>query len=193
MRNRMTGESHIQYRVGVADDSDGVAALHADSWRHHYRGAYSNAYLDGDIISERQDVWASRMAEQGEDRGAIVALENGVIVGFVYTVLDADDRWGALIDNLHVRITLKRRGIGSTLLRAAGEFVAGHRPSTGMYLWVLEQNQPAQRFYAASGGEVVERALVTPPGGDPARLSGEPWKLRYAWSDSAVLSLRTQT
>jgi ribosomal protein S18 acetylase RimI-like enzyme len=181
----MTVEQHLVYRVGVAGDADDVAALHAESWRRHYRGAYSDAFLDGDILAERREVWAARMAEPREDHCTIVATEDGILVGFVHTVLDADATWGALIDNLHVAVALARRGIGSTLLRAAGALVAERRPSTGMYLWVLEQNAPAQGFYAAMGGVAVERALVTPPGGDPSRLSGQPWKLRYAWSDPA--------
>ena len=31
-------------------DIEAIAALHTDSWRRHYRGAYSDAFLDGDII-----------------------------------------------------------------------------------------------------------------------------------------------
>jgi ribosomal protein S18 acetylase RimI-like enzyme len=187
----MTGESHIVYRVGVAGDSGGVAALHAESWRRHYRGAYSDAYLDGDIIADRQAVWVGRMSQQHEDRCTIVAVEDDVLVGFVHAVLDADPTWGALIDNLHVVVDLKRRGIGSTLLRSAGVLVAERRPSAGMYLWVLEQNVPAQRFYTARGGVRVERAFVTPPGGDPSRLCGQPSKLRYAWSDPTSLVFKS--
>jgi ribosomal protein S18 acetylase RimI-like enzyme len=178
----------VNDRVGSAGDSDNVAALHAESWRLHYRDAYSDAYLDGDIITERREVWARRMAQPREDQCTIVAETDGVLVGFIHTVLDGDPIWGALIDNLHVTVRCKRRGVGSTLLRAAGGLIAEQRPLAGMYLWVLEQNESAQRFYTAKGGGCVERALVTPPGGDPARLNGHPWKLRFSWSDPASLS-----
>jgi hypothetical protein len=33
----------------------------------------------------------------------------------------------------------------------------------------------------------VERAMTTPPGGVASRLIGSPAKLRYVWSDPAVL------
>ena len=36
-------------------------------------------------------------------------------------------------------------------------------------------------FYAAQGGICVERNDVPPPGGDPARVTGKPRGLRYAW------------
>jgi hypothetical protein len=57
----------------------------------------------------------------------------------------------------------------------------------GLYLWVLEQNVDAQAFYEACGARRVERALASPPGGVASRLNGTPAKLRYAWSDPAVL------
>src|SRR4051812_46014791 len=33
----------IEYRRAKLDDVDGIAALHADSWRRNYRGAYSDS------------------------------------------------------------------------------------------------------------------------------------------------------
>jgi GNAT superfamily N-acetyltransferase len=164
-----------------------VALLHAESWRRHYRGAYSDVYLDGDIVADRLEVWVGRMAQPRVDQCTIVAETDEQLVGFVHTVLDADPLWGALIDNLHVTAGLKRTGIGSALLQEAALLVGERRPSVGMFLWVLEQNVDAQRFYAARGGECVGRDLVAPPGGDPTRLVGHPTKLRYAWSEAAPI------
>jgi GNAT superfamily N-acetyltransferase len=183
----MTETSDVLYRVGAAADSTAVALLHAESWRRHYRGAYSDVYLNDDIVADRLEVWADRMAQPRGDRCTIVAETDGQLVGFVHTVLDADPLWGALIDNLHVTAALKRNGIGSALLQEAARFVAGRGPSVGMFLWVLEQNVDAQWFYAARGGACVGRDLVAPPGGDPARLAGHPTKLRYAWSAAAPI------
>jgi hypothetical protein len=57
----------------------------------------------------------------------------------------------------------------------------------GVYLWVLEQNVGAQAFYQTMGGACVERALAPAPGGDLARLNGNPCRLRYVWPDPNVL------
>jgi GNAT superfamily N-acetyltransferase len=176
----MTDTSHVLYRFGAAADSAAVAVLHAESWRRHYRGAYSDVYLDGDVVADRVEVWVNRMAQARGDRCTIVAETDGQLVGFVHAVLDADPLWGALIGNLHVTARLKRNGIGSALLQKAARIVAERRPSAGMFLWVVGQNADAQRFYAARGGECVGRDLVAPPGGDPTRLVGHPTKLRYA-------------
>lgn len=51
----------VQYLDASDRDADSFAALHADSWRRHYRGAYFDSYLDGDIVTNRQEVWRSRL------------------------------------------------------------------------------------------------------------------------------------
>lgn len=105
-------------------------------------------------------------------------------MGLAHTVLGEDPVWGAFLDNLHVAYGLKRQGIGARLLALTGQEVP---PSSGLYLWVLEQNSAARAFYAARGGSCVESAEVEPPGGDPARLNGKPIGLRYAWRDPSTL------
>jgi hypothetical protein len=37
-----------------SNDSEAIAALHTDSWRRHYRGAYSDAFLDGEVVAEHR-------------------------------------------------------------------------------------------------------------------------------------------
>jgi ribosomal protein S18 acetylase RimI-like enzyme len=163
-----------------------VAALHADSWRRHYRGAYSDAFLDGDVLDDRRAEWGRRL-RQPDDRTRTLLLEDGdgQLIGFAHVVFDADPTWGALLDNLHVRSARKRQGLGSGLLSATARIVVER--GTGLHLWVLEQNVAAQSFYEAHGARRVERALTSPPGGVASRLQGSPAKLRYAWSDPAVL------
>ena len=94
------------------------------------------------------------------------------------------ERWGALLDNLHVVYGEKRRGVGSQLLALTAQAVLDR--GTGLYLWVLEQNADARAFYEARGGRCVERLVVSPPGGMTGRLNGSPVGLRYAWADPAV-------
>ena len=172
-----------------------MAALHADSWRRHYRGAFSDEFLDGDLQTERVAVWTERLRGfdgDGPDAAGpdgtshtVVAEDGGELVGFVHTVFEADPLWGALIDNLHVAYAEKRRGIGSRLLTVTAQ--PALERGTGLYLWVLEQNSDARAFYEARGGKCVERALVPPPGGIAGRLNGAPLGLRYVWPDPAVL------
>lgn len=173
-------------RTAGPGDAEAVARLHADSWRRHYRGAYSDAYLDGDVVTDRLTVWSQRLAAPVGTRTLLV--EDGAdLLGFVHVVLDNDAKWGSLVDNLHVTAARQRTGLGRELLtRAAGQ-VVDRAQSPALYLWVLEQNAPAQAFYAAMGAAHVETLLVGAPAGDPTRLNGTPAKFRMSWPDAAAL------
>lgn len=177
----------LQFGRATAHDAEPIAALHADSWRRHYRGAYSDSFLDGDVLADRRAVWTQRLQHANADSCTLVAKDGARLVGFAHTIFDADPAWGALLDNLHVAHTHMRRGIGRGLLALTAEALRDQRPGAPLHLWVLEQNARAQAFYRDRGGLCVERAHIAPPGGDPARINGSPVKLRFAWTDPARL------
>jgi ribosomal protein S18 acetylase RimI-like enzyme len=174
----------MQYRNATAQDTSAIAALHADSWRQNYRGAFSDAFLDGEVLADRMAVWTERLSTPGPLERTMVADDDGAVVGFAHAVFDDHPTWGALLDNLHVARSSKRGGVGSHLMGRTAGAVIERRPKTGLYLWVLEQNKTAQGFYEALGGTCVERGFGAPPGG------GSPARLRYAWSDPSVLLVR---
>lgn len=176
----------LTFRAAGPDDAEAIALLHADSWRRHYRGAYSDLYLDGDVVADRKAVWTSRLAAPVP--GATILAEDGsALAGFVHVVFDEDEKWGSLVDNLHVVADRHRTGIGRELMRRAGAAVVKQATSRAVYLWVQEQNVRAQAFYGALGGAQVEKTAIDPPGGRPEWLNGTPYKLRIAWSDAAAL------
>jgi GNAT superfamily N-acetyltransferase len=177
-----------RFRTARPEDAPAVAGLHADSWQRHYRGAYSDTFLDEEAPTHLTRMWTERLATPTKT-STIVAEHEGDLVGLAHTFLDKDPRWGALVDNLHVRHTLKRQGIGTRLLALTAEAVLQWSSLSGLYLWVLEQNSAAQAFYAARGGQCVERDDVPAPGGDPARLNGKPACFRFAWRDLSSLFL----
>jgi ribosomal protein S18 acetylase RimI-like enzyme len=178
----------LRFRAADPGDAGAVARLHADSWRRHYRGAYADAFLDGDVVANRSQVWSARLAAAGAACATVVAEEGSRLVGFVHVVLDDDPHWGSLVDNLHVAHDRQRTGIGAALLARAGEAVAGRATMMPVYLWVLEQNTSAQRFYRSLGGSYAGREAVSPPGGVPAWLDGSPAKFRFTWPDAGSLT-----
>ena len=174
------------FRPAQADHAADIAALHADSWRRYYRGAYKDSFLDGDVVSDRRKVWSSRLSDPSNS-ATILAEDEGRLVGFVHVVFDEDLEWGSLVDNLHVVHDRRRTGIGAQLLGCSARVVAGRATDDAMHLWVLEQNVAAQHFYRACGATCVATAPVPPPGGDPARLNGTPNGLRMAWPSAERL------
>jgi GNAT superfamily N-acetyltransferase len=179
-----------QLRVAGPDDAEKVALLHADSWRRHYRSAYADSYLDGDILTDRLSVWSSRLATPA-DSMTVLAEDRTGLVGFVHVVFDEDARWGSLIDNLHITHDRQRTGVGSVLLARAADAVAEQATGKSIYLWVLQQNTAAQQFYRAMGGTCIEKTLISPPGGVPSRLNGSPHMLRFIWPDASLLACTT--
>ena len=183
----MPDPSGLRFRAAGPGDVPAVAGLHADSWQRHYRGAFSDAFLDHDVAAYLLPLWTGRLASPDPRERTILAELDGAIVGLAHTFLDEDPAWGAFLDNLHVVHDLKRRGIGTRLLALAAQAVLDCSPFSGLYLWVLEQNSDARAFYTARGAVCVERLQVPPPGGDPARLNGKPITLAYAWHDPSQL------
>jgi ribosomal protein S18 acetylase RimI-like enzyme len=172
---------HWDLRLARPADDGAIAALHADSWRRHYRAAYSDAFLDGDVLADRLKVWTERLGRADAGSWTVLAEAADGVIGFAHVIFDDDATWGSLLDNIHVAHAHQRRGVGSELLVRAARVVSDRPNSAGFYLWVLEQNAGAQAFYSAYGARRVERAQVDPPGGVPGRLNESPYKLRYAW------------
>jgi ribosomal protein S18 acetylase RimI-like enzyme len=176
------GVSKVTLRHANDGDLEAIAALHADSWRRHYRGAYTDAFLDEDVFADRLAVWTKRRQTlQDEDRCTIVVERDGVLVGFAHTILREHPDWGALLDNLHVRFDEKRGGIGTRLLSDSARVVMERTPGSGLYLGVLEINTPAQDFYESRGGQCVHRGVTDTPEGGSAE---DRW---YFWPDPSVL------
>ena len=188
----MSREGSYSIRLARAADALHVAKLHADSWRRHYRGAYSNRYLDGDLESDRLAVWIERMNRDRGEHFTLLAEHQGRPVGFVHVLFDADPTWGALVDNLHVTHFVQRNGIGTLLLDRAARILIDRRPGSGLWLWVLQQNEAAQAFYVSRGGALRDRALASPPAGDPRNLNGAPVKIRVVWPEPVSLLLAEQ-
>ena len=50
--------SGVKIRGATLPDAEQIAALHADSWRRNYRGAYPDTFLDGEVFEDRRDAWS---------------------------------------------------------------------------------------------------------------------------------------
>jgi hypothetical protein len=189
----MPAAAELKFRPARPADAQAIAALHTDSWQRHYRGAYSDAFLDHEAPGFLADLWTGRLAEPDPRDRTILAELDGAVAGLAHTILDRSQTWGALLDNLHVAYGLKRQRIGTRLLAVTAQTVLRERPSSGLYLWVLEQNAGARAFYAALDGVSVEHVAAGAPGGDTGWLSGQPMCFRIAWADPARLLSRTRT
>jgi len=74
----------IEYRTAQSSDADAIARLHAQSWRQTYRGSFSDAFLDGDLVGERTRVWRGRLDRPADNQLVRVAFDDASnLVGFL--------------------------------------------------------------------------------------------------------------
>lgn len=172
----------MKFREANRSDADHIALLHAKSWRQTYRGMMPDAFLDGDVISNRLRAWHDRLAQDRADQFVCLAEDGPDLVGFICAFGNEDSTWGSCIDNLHVAQERKRMGAGTALMKEAASWLQAHYPQSGVYLWVMEANAPARRFYerlGASNAGTVDKL-------DPA--GGSAPSCRYVWPDPAKLA-----
>lgn len=170
-------------RDATNQDAPGIAALHASSWRNAYRGALSEAYLAGDIEGDRMAVWRKRLDHPSGNQRVAVAEDDGALVGFACWYLNDDTHWGSMLDNIHVCKEHQGQGAGRLLMRAVAQSCVETASSFGFYLWVIQSNDRALRFYHALGGKTVGEDVWAPPGG------GNVPRFRIAWSREQTSAL----
>lgn len=167
----------IEYTTGGSEDANSIAALHAQSWSLHYRGEFTDHYLDHEVQEERRAEWQKRMTEAVPTQHVVLAKEDNQLCGFSCVYLARHEQWGALLDNLHVQQSTMGKGVGRRLMQEAAKWVQTQDSDSSMYLWVLASNESASKFYERIGGEKVEETMMDNPGGGASKV----W--RYVWRD----------
>jgi GNAT superfamily N-acetyltransferase len=145
----------IRVREAATDDALAIAEINVRGWRTAYRGVVSDATLDAMSVEDLQARFTGFMADPGRAATALVALgDDGRVTGYtsfgtpreapsglqeageVYAIYVEPGAWGS--------------GAGRALLAAAQDGLrdAGFQSA---FLWVLEENPRARRFYEAAG------------------------------------------
>ncbi len=148
----MTGG--ITVRDAELGDAARIAAIHVASWRATYRGAMPDTYLDSLSTEQRLQAWRRILGSAIATVKVWVAEIEHEIVGFCSvgpgesSVDDATDP--LVLHTIYLQPGHERRGIGGALIRHAEDGMR-QMGARSAILWVLEENQPARRFYEASG------------------------------------------
>ncbi len=158
----------IRYRVASSKDYKAIAQLHAQSWQDNYQSNFEAEYLAGPVFDDRLEVWEKRFEKPNPDQHVILAWSDQELCGFVCIYLNNDEKYGALIDNLHVGRGLQGHGIGKVLMEKARDLILKKEVTQKYFLYVLTDNDAAISFYKKVGGLLDGRELFKNPGGGGA-------------------------
>ena len=140
------------------DDATGVAAIGKTAIPATFRGIVDRRVLRN-IVQQSYSVEALRACIThclaARDAHFIVAEMEGRVVGFLHYDCDGPD---PELHRIYIEPALKRKGIGSALLRALHERLA---IGTSYILMVIAANVPAVTFYERHG--FMEWAKVDGP------------------------------
>lgn len=161
----------IRY-MSSTDDKLSISKIYAESWKYAYRGMIPQDYLDS--ISEGQ--WVSYLSNP--DRKTLLCLENDIMIGtssFSNSRSEQFEGWGEIIS-----IYLLPEYIGKGYGRQLIEFAVLELKKLGydnIFLWVLEENSKARRFYEKAGFISTDDYIN-------ARIGGKEVKeIRYIYND----------
>lgn len=129
-----------------ADDMLAVSSIYEQSWRYAYRGIIPDEYLDS-IPSGR---WADGLQVPG--RNSLLLFDDDKLLGTAsYGEARMDDMKGyGEIVSIYLLPEAIHKGYGKKLMQSV---IAELKKSgfSKIYLWVLEDNSRARRFYERFG------------------------------------------
>jgi ribosomal protein S18 acetylase RimI-like enzyme len=125
-------------RAGTSADADAVARVHVRTWQEAYAHVFPPQQLSKLSVERRAAQW--------REWPPLVAEVGGAVVGFVSVGASRDNEAGGELFDIYVDPDHWGNGIGRELM-AAGEDRLRALGQTDVFLWVLEDNPRARRFY----------------------------------------------
>lgn len=158
----MAYDAAVLIRPTTVEDAEALTDLHLDAWEEAYTGL-----IPADVLAARRadrDVRVERWREivaGGENLQRVAVDERGRLLGFATVGAGRDEPEPGLPQRelmaLYVRAEVYGAGVGHALLAAA----LGPDPA---YLWVLDGNDRAIRFYQRQGFAFDGRTKTEPVG-----------------------------
>lgn len=132
--------------VCTDDDRSALSRIYEESWKSAYRGIIPQSYLD----SIAPGLWIPNFDRVG--LYSLVLIENGSFIGSASYCPSRFDKYKGFgeIVSIYLLPEYMGRGFGKPLLDAAMAALAG-MGFQDLFLWVLEENFRARRFYEKAG------------------------------------------
>ena len=151
-------------RLMATDSREEISNIYEQSWKYAYKDIIPQSFLDTIPTGK----WASNLDKKG--RKTLIMLENDEIIGtssFCESRFPDFQRMGEII-SIYLLPQYIGKGYGTQLLHAAIEELkkSGYNE---IFLWVLEENYPAIKFYEKNGFIKTDKFIDDNIGGKPLR------------------------
>jgi ribosomal protein S18 acetylase RimI-like enzyme len=160
------------------EDAEAIGRVLVKSWRTTYRGIVPDDYLDRMTYAVHASRWYGRLSDPQNTLTTYLAEDSqGKVFGFA---AGGAERTGELdyegeLYAIYLLQSYQRRGAGRLLVQAVAKELleCGFQ---SMLVWVLEENEPARRFYERLGGVYAGTQPITIG-------SAELTEVAYGWKD----------
>lgn len=170
-------DDNLEIRYMEKSDSRlAISKVYEESWKYAYKGIVPQIYLE----SIPEGKWASNI-EQDNRKNLIVVKDKTIIgtAGFGKSRMDEMKGFGEII-SIYLLPEYMGKGYGRLLLQTVlGELKKMDFDS--VFLWVLEENKHARKFYEKCGFVQSERYLINNIGGKDLK------EVQYVYHDSNIL------
>ncbi len=150
----------MDIRLMIESDDEEVSELYVKSWKAAFDGMLPPDFL-ANLSPERWRGMFSGMA------GSFVLTEGGVIVGHSCARVSADEKkrgWGE-VHTLYVLPEYWGKGYGGALFEHSVDWLL-RQGYEDIFLWVLNTNMRARRFYEKHGFHETSDLILCEVGGE---------------------------
>lgn len=132
----------MNVRIADQKDSNIVGNVHFMAWKSAYRGIFPDEYIDSDTPSKRSEEFLDSIKD---DRCTYFLLEEAGQVAGIVKIHEEDNTLE--IESIYILDEYRGKGFGRQFI----DFIKTYRPQADIFLWVLEVNTNARRFYENNG------------------------------------------
>lgn len=147
-------------RLATVSDAEEIASVHVRAWQVAYRGQVPDALIDGLDVKTRAGQWRESLTKAREDEtgegigaGRVLVLEGErelIGVSAVGPARDSEQTELGELWMIYLAPASWGTGLGNVLLEASVDELR-RLGYTEAYLWVLDTNNRARRFYEKAG------------------------------------------
>jgi ribosomal protein S18 acetylase RimI-like enzyme len=143
----------MSIRLATVEDATAIATIHVVAWQIAYKGLVADHILQNMSIERRAERWAERLAKN-EDTIYVFVEDNVHVVGFLSIGVTRDQDLAEQpvgeIYAIYLHPDAWDKGYGRKLCEFACKEL-DYRGFNQATLWVLHNNERAQKFYQKFG------------------------------------------